>query len=228
MDSGVAKVVQTLNPEWIDHVFDPIFVSLVRKGAYKWWPIPLGNARAGYDVLPGYLMTNICLQYTQKEKNQCLYKCVASALHYIGLKSAASFFSMRAPVAQSKAGHFAIKEVRQMMQTEAPVIGDCVMYNKKNKKGKINPISLDEILENKTIFPTLIVPVGQDKSVNHAVCVVDDLIFDSTQLMAFKLTKESFDWICGGEGVSCIGEAYRFNRGHATKKKLDRNMNKNW
>ena len=177
---------------------------------------------------PAYLMTDISLQYTQDDKNQCLYKCIASALHYVGLKPAASFFSMSAPLAQSKAGHLAIKGVRQIMQTEAPVIGDCIRYNKKYKKGKLNRISIDEILEIQTIFPTLVVPVGKDQSVNHAICIVDDLIFDSTQLTAFKLTKESLDWICGGEGVDSILEAYRFNRGYATKEKLERSLKKNW
>ena len=49
----------------------------------------------------------------------------------------------------------------------------------------------------------MVVPQGKDDSVGHAVCVVDDLIFDSTQKYALKLTKESLDWICGAGG--CVG-----------------------
>ena len=38
---------------------------------------------------------------------------------------------------------------------------------------------------------------GKDKSVNHAICVIDDLIFDSTQSLALKLTHSTLDWLCG-------------------------------
>jgi hypothetical protein len=58
----------------------------------------------------------------------------------------------------------------------------------------------------------LIIPLGRDKSLNHAVCVIDDLIFDSTQEFALKLKKKSLDWICGDDGVLMIDGAIRFTR----------------
>ena len=48
------------------------------------------------------------------------------------------------------------------------------------------------------------IPKGKDAGVNHAVCVVDDLIFDSTQHFTLKLCHESFDWICGEGGCEGI------------------------
>ena len=50
-----------------------------------------------------------------------------------------------------------------------------------------------------TEFPTVVVPQGRDGSVNHAVCIVDDLVFDSTQPKALKLCRETLDWVCGGQ-----------------------------
>ena len=58
--------------------------------------------------------------------------------------------------------------------------------------------------------------MGKDAGVNHAVCVVDDLIFDSTQHFALKLCRESFDWICGDGGCEGIYFAIHFNRGNHT------------
>jgi hypothetical protein len=84
------------------------------------------------------------------------------------------------------------------------------------------------IINKLSIYPTVIVLVGNDGSVNHAVTVVDDLIFDSTQAFAMKLTKESFDWICGRLGMKEIGRTYRFNRSHGTKEKLQRNLKRHW
>ena len=44
-------------------------------------------------------------------------------------------------------------------------------------------MSIRDLVENKTIFPTIVVPQGEDESVGYAVCVVNDFIFDSTQNM---------------------------------------------
>ena len=52
------------------------------------------------------------------------------------------------------------------------------------------------------------IPQGKDGSINHAVAVVEDLIFDSTQSHAMKLKKESFDWIFGSCGVSQQNEDF--------------------
>ena len=88
---------------------------------------------------------------------------------------------------------------------------------------------MDESFETKTEFPTVVIPLGLNKSCKHAICVVDDLIFDSTQARALKLTKESLDWIVGGKGIDKINEAYRFSRGNgAKKKKFTHKMKKNW
>jgi hypothetical protein len=79
-----------------------------------------------------------------------------------------------------------------------------------------------------TIYPTVLVLVGNDGSVNHAVTVVDDLIFDSTQEFALKLTMESLDWICGPLGMKDIGETYRFSRPHGTKEKIQHVLCRHW
>ena len=52
---------------------------------------------------------------------------------------------------------------------------------------------------------------GMDNSISHAVTVIDDLVFDSTQEYALKLTMESLDFIClQFKGVGSIQEAYHF------------------
>ena len=77
-------------------------------------------------------------------------------------------------------------------------------------------MTLQDLLQNKSPFPTLVIPRGNDMSVNHAICVVDDIIFDSTQPKALWLTRESLDWICGKQGCEGIHMALRFERGFHT------------
>ena len=85
-------------------------------------------------------------------------------------------------------------------------------------------MSIDDLVENKTIYPTIVVPQGEDKSVGHAVCVVDDFIFDSTQKYVMKLTKESLDWICGEKGCFGIYFALRFDTKYGTAGKYKRKL----
>ena len=61
-------------------------------------------------------------------------------------------------------------------------------------------MTVESLVQEKSTFPTVVIPRGYDMSVNHAVCVVDDLVFDSTQLKALCLFKETFDGICGDNG----------------------------
>ena len=77
-------------------------------------------------------------------------------------------------------------------------------------------MTLQNILEDKSAFPTVVIARGNDMSANHTVCVVDDIIFDSTQPQALWLSKETLDWICGGQGCEGIHLALRFERGFNT------------
>jgi hypothetical protein len=61
----------------------------------------------------------------------------------------------------------------------------------------MNRISLGELVQNKTIFPTMVIPRANDGSAGHAVVVVDDIIFDATLSHAMESCRESFEWISG-------------------------------
>ena len=78
-------------------------------------------------------------------------------------------------------------------------------------------MTLVALLEDKCAFPMVVIPRGIDNCVNHAICVMDDLVFDSTQPKALSLCKETFDWICGDEGCAGIHLAVRFDHSFKTK-----------
>ena len=85
------------------------------------------------------------------------------------------------------------------------------------------------MLNSSIIYPLIVILVGNDGSMNHAVTVVDDLIFDSTQTYALKKTKESLDWICGAKGFRVMHHAYHFCRKYkSSKDQITRVPLKNW
>jgi hypothetical protein len=110
----------------------------------------------------------------------------------------------------------------------APDIGGVMAFNQHRKRRKMNHLSLDELVQNKTIFPTLGIPRANDGSASHAVVVVNNLIFDATQSHAMKLCRESYEWICGKHGVGGIERALRFEKPDKTEKRYARTMAKNW
>jgi hypothetical protein len=71
----------------------------------------------------------------------------------------------------------------------------------------MNCLSLEELVQDKTIFPTITIPRANDGSASHAVVVVDGIIFDATQSHAMQLCQKSFEWICGKNGVGGIERA---------------------
>jgi hypothetical protein len=48
--------------------------------------------------------------------------------------------------------------------------------------------------------PMIAVLLGADGGTQHAVAIVDDLLFDSNLPNALKLTRRALDWSCSCEG----------------------------
>jgi hypothetical protein len=100
-ETNTTNVVEDLSPAWVEDVFRPVFVELVKKIPRQWWPVVVGNARQRESKMsPPNLVTSIMVMYQQGDWNQCLFKATASALHYCGQSGAASFLSNVAPTVQ--------------------------------------------------------------------------------------------------------------------------------
>ena len=76
----------------------------------------------------------------------------------------------------------------------------------------------NDLFTNITPYPTLVVPVTKSGRMNHAFCVVDDLIFDSSTPYALPLRMESVSWIFDGEEVD-IYTAHRYQQKFSVKKR---------
>jgi len=222
--------VGPLNPAWIRRFFKGVYVNLVMLEPNHWWPMVVGKARPEDDVAPSDLrLSEIPVFYQQFDREQCLIMGVASSLHFCGLVQEAKAISLLAGKYEYLTKKIALKELKKDMQQFVRCIGDCEIFNAKTaKKRPTNKLSIQELLEKRTKFPTLVIPFGRDGSNNHSFVVVDDLIFDSTQAFALKLCQKSLDWICGNDGIGSIDVAMRFNRGHGTRERLSRRETSNW
>ena len=180
----------------------------------EWVYVPIGNTRD--DVAPMAFQTTIECAYQQKDANFCLCYSLASALHYVGLKEEGKLIANLAEDSINLDQRQQIEYICLHMQDIVPRIGLYQMFGNvwnKHKKRKKEDITIPTLVQQYTPFPTIVVPLGKDGSISHAVTVVDDLVFDSTQKYALTLSHKCFHWICGGLGTSDqVWGAIRFNR----------------
>jgi hypothetical protein len=110
-------------PAWVEDVFKPFYVELVKRSFHRWWPVVVGGTRQGnLKVSPPNLIILISVEYQQGNWNQCLSKATASALHYSGQSAAASFVSNAAPTVQYLPLEKAILSLRDSITMHVPEI----------------------------------------------------------------------------------------------------------
>jgi hypothetical protein len=91
------------------------------------------------------------------------------------------------------------------MLAHAPTIGRPTKFNVQGKRR----LTMKDLLENPTPYPTVVIPVRRNGYCSHCVCVVDDLIFDSITPYALRLHEDSFEWIFGVK-IHRLHHVYRF------------------
>ena len=223
------SIVKRINPEWVRTHFDGVYMQLVMLKPLLWFPVVVGAHREGEDNSPEALVVQrLKVRFQQRDQDHCFTKGMASCLSYCGQTEAAQIISQLGIRFVHMPKQTAIAEFKTTMEEKVPCIGTCEVFNVKNSRGKKKVLSVEDLIQNKTRFPTLVIPYGNDGSNNHAIVVIDDLIFDSTQPYAMKLCRESLDWICGEGGVASINIAMRFNRNFGTKVKFEHKDTTNW
>ena len=115
------------------------------------------------------------------------------------------------------------------MQLHLKPIGRDVVYNVRNARNKIRMLDIAELMEKGTRFPIIVIPRANDGGTQHAVCVIDDLIFDSTQTVALRLCAETWSWICSlNDGFEGVAEAYALKDKNQTQKNWTHTVRSNW
>ena len=174
----------------------------------------VGNhCRSDDNQAPENYRTKIRVPFPQGNLDHCLFLCLASALHYLGLRLEASKLASMAAKGEALPVNDGIKTLISYMKDCAPSICVPTIFNDSHKKRK-RCMSIQD-LDTFNPYPTVVIPMGADGSISHAICVIDDLIFDTTQAYALKCTRKSFGWIChcGPQGFVDVYQVIRFDRG---------------
>jgi hypothetical protein len=114
-------------------------------------------------------------------------------------------------------GDVVFDQLWDIMKEVLPESGQCMVFNKGRGHRQKN-ISVADLIRCRTPYLTVVHPKGNDGSADHAVCVVDDFIFDARFSHALKLCDDTFKWVYGPKDVCQLGHVLRFCLPHGVKK----------
>jgi len=192
---------------WMTYNFEAKFLVCCRMRPRQWIPVPIGDGSK--RRAPVELLTDVPLKYVQKEQESlCLYYSLASVLHYLGWRRAARDVCKLGMDSQHLPGKDQVGTLLAHLQASVPQFGRTVKYNKATSSKGTRVLDLEDLIRNKTTRPLVLIPLACDGQVSHAVCIIDDLVFDSTQQRAMKLIMDSLHWSCGRCGFESVWEAY--------------------
>ena len=204
-----SKKVDILNPSWVKDKFTPKFVEFLQLAASRrntknsWIDVPVGAPLANIASTQS-LDLSIHVQYTQNNHSTCLFKGCASAFHFHGMRLLASTIS-------STAGKYTDKPSHEQLEHLVSIVKQAQPKTRVQKWFKKTKAMTLDVLADKSSNVTVVIPLGKDGGVQHAVTILDDHIFDSTQAYAMHLTKESLDWCCNNsQGYRRVYMAVRF------------------
>ena len=80
-------------------------------------------------------------------------------------------------------------------------------------------MTVDELINNPSPTLTFVQPKGADGSADHAICIVNDLVFDPKYNVALKLCMETIHFVCGRQGFQELGMVLRFEHPESVPKR---------
>jgi hypothetical protein len=170
----------------------------------KWIYVPVGDAQQD-EKPPSDLVTKFPVHYTQKNHDTCLFKSAASALHHLNKKQIAS-------VVSSMAMKYMYTPVDKQLNNLGSIAqeNDCdLLVTKWMTRKRVGKFDLETETSNR--WALVVIPLGGDGGIGHAITIAGDIIFDSTQSHALTLGKNSLDWCCANDcGFESIYMAIKF------------------
>jgi hypothetical protein len=131
----------------------------------KWIYVPVGDARQDEEPSSD-LVTKFPVHYTQKNHDTCLFKSVASALHHLNKKQIASVVSSMA----TKYMYTPVDKLGWIAQEN-----DCDLFVTKWMTRKMVG-KFDLKTETSDRWALVVIPLGGDGGIGHAITTVGDLI----------------------------------------------------
>jgi hypothetical protein len=180
-----------------------------KKFRNRWVEIPTGAYKRKFQDLDKYDV-NVPKSFRLQPvgERSCVFNSLINALHYI------NDYAGRDQLLKNLQTSLNYEKMSLVSHSRAALAAQ--IMNKEVTGYQIQILKNFDILENRSMWPTLCVLKGSDFSINHAITVVENYIFDSNRSCAMKLMKSYLDWRCsdfaGEQKFVAVHTAYRFNK----------------
>jgi hypothetical protein len=187
-----------LENDWVDENFEEDFLSSLKEEGQRkrmFNKIPPGNARSEPAIVPDSLIDpaapKIC--FHQDMNKTCVTDSLASALFFLGELGLAGDVHKYGRSITNNGEYPVISHlglVRSFMSQKGHSWTPHLIDSRRTDL--CDPFEMSN-------FPKLVVLEGTDGDTGHAVCVVDNWIFDSSLKFALPLTREALNFCCGDD-----------------------------
>jgi hypothetical protein len=205
-----------LETEWVEKNIHPAVIKAAKSKAKldrkQFVKLPVGLGRP--IQTSKYIKNNPKIFYPQYGQDTCVFSSLSSALFYLQYEdSAYGIDSYKRKLLQNMFE----ESFENLMATITTHIHDHPYYNAFRKKCEIRKISncadfdlLKECQERESVLYHVVI-ISKDGGENHAICVVQNWIFDGNYTNALPLSQESLNLSCDSifEGIAC-GYQYMF------------------
>ncbi len=220
-----STVIDRLNPDWIHQVFESTFVRFVVQNALrqsrlhavaqktakvrtivdipdkdiKWIDVPAGNVLL-QPVTTDLIRRDVTMKYRQGKKATCIFSSFASLLAYKGHKDAGNRIQQKAILYVGLPLDQQLDGLERCVRDFDPGLKSLQRRVRGRGLQDWDPLDLERETSKNLEEAMLVVLLGADGGTQHAVAIVDDLVFDSNLPNALTLTRRALDWCCGGKG----------------------------
>ena len=213
------ETVKIDNYEWVRTNFGIQFEKeLIERQKSDFVPIPVGKSRISrLEEHPWLRLSRPPLsEFVQDDRDMCLFYSAASALHYLGYNEAAATLAGEGDRFIGSA--MSLEVVREKIHRNMP---------KWLQSRKIKPNFVYSEMQERNF--AVVVLQGTKGSVNHGITIVDDMIFDSNEPEAIRLSHAALSYCVDPEHQEKFKQ---FARGwvfyEQGKKQRMKKMKRNW
>ena len=228
------KFIEQINIEWLYEIFNPVFIEILRQvGQHRMIRVPIGSDKVDNQPPSSVVVPQLYLFYQQRTREYCLAFSIASCLRHMRLVEEAKVVADAAGWLSLLPGETALDCVAKLFREHISSIGQPHIFNRCQRKKEWKEMSIECLVTQRSPYLKIVVPFGNDGTGDHAVAVVDDLVFDSRLQHPLKLIRESLDWVCGIKGCEKLGPVFffceSFGCGKGGQKRIKkRKMTCNW
>jgi len=191
---------------WVNKIFGDYFQTNCIGNHDTWLRVPPGNPKQYKSTMqsdvPVLHPCSLRIKYPQGQLRTCMIGSLASCLYYMGTAEKKTGMAEKADAIMKD--HGLLSKTEKVFNSFFHIVNQNCKDLYKFLWNKEFSFDQEEQLFD---MPTMVVLVGRDNSMDHAITVYKDMIFDTSTENVLSRCRQTLDWCCP-TGFQKIDRAY--------------------